>query len=91
MNRDEILKALDEISNYFCGCRRNAVYGTKAREQFDEWIGSLDEAKKLVQDGDDVAEKAADTVRDEVGDTIAGIDFSNALNALDKLTGRGKK
>ena len=49
MTTEEICKALAEISQYFYGCYRNAGGGTRACEQFHDWMSAVDEAKKMIE------------------------------------------
>ena len=48
MDKEELIKALDEISQYFYGCYRNAG-GTKACTQFHTWMCAADEAKEIIE------------------------------------------
>lgn len=51
MDKEEICKALDEISLYFYKCYRNAASGTRAYEKFHDWMCAVDAAKKAVETG----------------------------------------
>lgn len=49
MDNDKLFGLLDEISQYFYGCYRNAGGGTRACEKFYDYMCAVDEAKKLIQ------------------------------------------
>ena len=49
MDNDKLFGLLDEISQYFYGCYRNAGGGTRACEKFYDYMRAVDEAKKLIQ------------------------------------------
>lgn len=53
--REKVIKNLGEISEYFYGCYRNAGGGTRAYEQFHDWMCAADDAKEKLMDGDTVS------------------------------------
>ena len=53
-DNEKQIKLLQEISEYFYGCYRNAGGGTRACEKFHDWMCAVDDSMKKLMDADRV-------------------------------------